>query len=104
MAQNRQLASVEGGLELAQYVGPQIVGQTCHFVGIACEDDTTMRGDGELTGTVPGQHEICTHPTPALYATTERHGLQVAVQVVGPLVIRADERLQIAGQLAAELG
>ena len=62
-----------------------------------------MRRDLELPQAVLGSFEIRRH---AALAVRRRGGTarrQVALQVVGPLVIRADELLGVAAQLAAEL-
>src|SRR6516162_5879144 len=63
-----------------------------------------MHRDGKLAGVVLGKLEVFAHPALSCHAAAEWHRLQVAAQVVRPLMIRTDEGLHVAGQFAAEFG
>ena len=104
IAQHDQLAAVEGGVEFARHLRAEIGVERLHVVGIGGEDHAAARGDAEMARMVIGRIEIRRHAALAIDAAAERDARQVAFQVVGPLMVRADEFLHIAAQLAAELG
>ncbi|MCY1534757.1 hypothetical protein D9M68_701390 [compost metagenome] len=71
------------------------------------EDHAVAAGHGKLGQAVLLRLEVGRHaaidPAVLLDAAAERHADQVALQVVVPLVIRADEFAAVAGPFAAEL-
>ena len=75
--------------------------------GVLCREgeyDAAVRRDIELPEPVFRLVEVLGHSALAADAALERHADQIAVQVIGPLVIGADKLARGAGQFAAELG
>ena len=102
VAEQRRLAAVERRLEFGQHLRPQIILKRFHVVDVGGEHDAAMRGDVEPVQAVIGVLEIGRHAALAVDATPERNPHEVALQIVCPLVIRADELLGVAAQLATE--
>jgi hypothetical protein len=102
MAEDHQLAAVEGRLEFPQHLRPEILRQRLHIRRIAGEDHAAMGGDRELPRVVRAGPEIRRHAALPADAATERHALQVALQVVVPLVVNAGEVARVAVRLAAD--
>jgi hypothetical protein len=82
---------------------PKVTNQVCSRPG---EDDAAARRDLELREAVVGRLEVdrhaALHLAVLLHAAPERHALQVALQRVVPLVVRAGEVLAVAVALAAK--
>ena len=104
VAEDLELAAVERRLELAQDLGPEIVRERLHVLRIGREHHAAVGRDVELAQAVLVRLEIRRHAALAGDAAAERHADEVALQIVGPLVIGADEFLGVAAELAAELG
>ena len=102
VAEHFQLAAVERRLEFAQHFGPEIIGERFHVVGVGREHDAAMGRDVQLVQSMVLHLEIGRHAAFAGHAAAERNADQVAFQIVGPLVIGADEFVRRAAQLAAE--
>src|SRR4029079_374445 len=102
MAQHLELAPVECRLKLAQDVGSEIFGNRLHLVTIGRKHHAAMTGHIESRETMLALVETTRHPSLAADAALERDANQIAFQIIGPLVIGADEFVRVAGQLATE--
>ena len=102
IAHDADLAAVEGGIEIDQDLGAQIVREGLDRIGERGEDHAAPRRRVELDEPVGGHVEILGQAALALDAAPERHADQIAVQAVGPLMIGTHELRRVAAQFAAE--
>src|SRR5262249_26029089 len=94
----------ESCLELGENFRPEIVLQRFHVAAIGREYNAAVSGHVELTQSMIGILEVVWHAAFAIDAAAEWNAGEIAFEVVGPLVVRADELLGVAAQLATELG
>src|SRR5437763_4628024 len=102
VAEDVELATIEGRLELAQDVRTEILGKRLHLGAVGREHHAAMRADLELGEPVLALLEVARHAALAANPALERDANQITLQIVGPLVIRTDEFVSAAGQLATE--
>ena len=103
VAEHDELAAVEHAVEIAQHAVAEIGLERLVRRAEAGEHDAVpLRRREALQAVVLGA-EIGRHAALAAIAAAERHAEQVAVEIVGPLVIGADELLRRAAAGGAEL-
>ena len=107
VAEDRELPPIEHPVEVAEHGRTHEVFERLDVVIERREHHAAARGDLQLREAVIGRLEVGRHAALHLalgaHAAAEWHALQVALQRVAPLVIRADEFLARAVALAAEL-
>src|SRR5690606_10496536 len=106
VAEQAKLAVAEDTVQVVQHLGTDEVLEGLHVVIEAREDDAAAAGYPQTVETVLRKLEVRRHaavdPSVLPYAAPERQPDQVALEVVVPLVIRADEILHGAVPFAAE--
>ena len=106
VAQDLELAAVEQAIEPPQDLRAQVVLEGLHVEVEGGEDHAAARGHLQLGQAVVGGLEVRRHAAldlaVLLDAPPQRYPAQLALQVVAPLVIRADEGTEVAVPFAAE--
>ena len=103
VAVDLELLAGEDGVEIGQDSGRQVFLQGLDLVAVGREDHAVAGGDAQLAQAVFLVLEVLGHAALAVHTALERDALQIAFQVVGPLVVGADEFLGVALAVAAEL-
>ena len=103
VAQHFQLPAVIDARVMLPELLTEILAEGWRLIREGRPDHAVDSLDPQLVEAVLGQVEVCRHAALPLDAATERHALQVAVQGVGPLVIRADQLFGMAEPGLAEL-
>ncbi len=100
--QQLEFRSVEGGVELGADFRAEIILDGFHVIAGGREDHAAPGRDMEPAQTEFRHVEILRRAAQSLHAAAERDGRQVALQIVCPVVIRADETVRSAAVFAAE--
>ena len=96
VAEHFQLAAVEYAIEITEHVGAEIFLERLHRLIEGGEDHAVAFMHLELLRAVLFEFEVRTHAALALVAPPERHAAQIALEVVGPLMIGAHEAVGVA--------
>jgi hypothetical protein len=102
IAEHGELAAAEDAVEIAQHQGAEIILECLGRGGERGEDDAVPPRHAQALQPVRQGVEIVRHAALPLVAAAERHAEQRAAEIVGPLVIGADEFLGIAEFVLAE--
>ena len=103
VAENAKLPSVEDPVEPSEVGLAEIVLERRHTTLERGEDDAVALGDGEPLEAVLGEREVGRHSSGALDPVPEGDAAEVAIEIIGPLVVRAHEALGASVRLRAEL-
>ena len=101
-AQQPEFRPVKCGVELGADFRAEIILDGFHIVACGRKYDAAPRCDMEPAQTELRHVEIFRRATFSIYAAPERDGGQIAFQVVGPVVVRADEAVCAAPIFAAK--
>src|SRR5712671_1286055 len=99
-----ELAAREDPVEVAEHGFAEIVVERLGLGREAGEDDAMAAHHREALQPVLLQAEILRHAALPAITAAERHPDQIAAEIVGPLMIRADELLDRAATDRAKLG
>ena len=100
--QQLHFGAVERCIELFADRRAEVILDGFHVVAGRCKDDAAPRRYVKLAQSPLRHVEIRRHAALSLYAAAERHGRQIALQAVGPVVIGAYETVGAAPVFAAE--
>ena len=97
------LAAVEGRLELLEHLRPEVILKRFHIVEVGSKHDTAVSRNIEPTQSMLSVVEVGRHAALSVDAASEWNAGEIALKVVGPLMVGADEFFYVAAELAAEL-
>src|SRR6202012_5188073 len=103
-AENTELLAVEHGVEIVEDVLRQVVFERLHVMLERGIDHAVPRCDRKLPEAVFLVLEVLRHAAELVDTALERDALEIALEIVGPLVIRANELGIVASRMAAEFG
>ena len=104
ITEDNQAAAVENAVEIGHHLVPEIVLERRHVMVEGGEDDAATGRHLQGLQAVFLHLEVGRHAALFIDATAERYRDQVAREVVGPLVIGADELRRVAVLGITELG
>src|SRR5262249_31403706 len=97
-----RLAAVEGGLKLLEHLRPEVILQRFHASDIGSEHHAAVSRDIEPTQSMLRAVEIGGHSPPSAFPAAEWNAGEIALKIVGPLVVRTDKFFRVAAELATE--
>ncbi|VDO13317.1 unnamed protein product, partial [Brugia timori] len=104
VTQDPELLAREGNVELLDNLLGHVLLQRRGLVGVGGEHHAVARRHAQLASPVLRVLEVRWHAADLVDSALERNALQIALEVVGPLVVGADELLGVPVAGAAEFG
>src|SRR5262249_51639722 len=102
VAQKPRLSPRATRLEPLEHLRAEVILPRLHVSDIGSEHDAAVSRDIEPTQSMPRAVEIGGHAALSVDPASERNAGEIALKIVGPLMVRADEFFGVAAELATE--